>query len=320
MSLFEVADLSDYSALQNAQAPLDIPTYDGTNQPTHPSVVKFEQPWNGYLYWMAMTPYPFNDGSYENPSIVSSNDGITWVVPSGVTNPLINTPNVGHNCDVDLVYVPNKDELWMYYVEADDLVSSSVKLIRSSNGVQWSEPVTVLKDVVQKYSILSPSIEILEDGSFMMWYVDTGNAGYTGQNNKVKYRTSDDGISWSSAITCDDFVQPGYQIWHLDVHYDEETGQFFAMYPAYPNGKNSDYCNLFFAVNKDGKQWNTFNEPTMKPSNQGKWDDFCLYRTSMVIENGNLRVWYGAKKQEDSSWHIGLTERNFQDFLNILEQ
>ena len=320
VSLFKVADLSDYNALQNAQAPLDIPTYDGTNQPTHPSVVKFEQPWNGYLYWMAMTPYPFNDGSYENPSIVSSNDGITWVVPSGITNPLINTPNVGHNCDVDLVYVPNKDELWMYYVEADDLVSSSVKLIRSSNGVQWSEPVTVLKDWVQKYSILSPSIEILEDGSFMMWYVDTGNTGYTGQNNKVKYRTSDDGISWSSAITCDDLVQPGYQIWHLDVHYDEKTGQFFFFFSAYPKGKNSDYCNLFFAVNKDGKQWNTFSEPIMKPSNQGKWDDFCLYRTSMIIENGNLRVWYGAKKQEDSSWHIGLTERNFQDFLNILEQ
>lgn len=36
------------------------------------------------------------------------------------------------------------------------------------------------------------------------------------------------------------------------------------------------------------------------------------------IENGVLKVWYGAKKQEDSSWHIGLTERNFEEFLGIL--
>lgn len=318
VTLFATENLNAYDALQNAASPLQIPTYDGSNQPTHPSVVKFEEPWHGYTYWMAMTPYPFNDGSYENPSIVASNDGENWVVPAEVTNPLVGTPNIGHNCDVDLVYVPDKDELWMYYVDADDLVSSSVKLIRSSDGVHWSEPTTVLKDWVQKYSILSPSIEILADGTFMMWYVDTGNTGYTGQNNKVKYRTSNDGLSWSGAVTCNDLVQPGYQIWHIDVHYDHATGKYYAMYPAYPNGKNSDYCNLFFAVNEDGSNWETFHAPIMKPSNQGGWDDFCLYRSSMSIENGVLKVWYGAKKQEDSSWHIGLTERNFEEFLGIL--
>lgn len=65
-------------------------------------------------------------------------------------------------------------------------------------------------DDVKKYGILSPSIEILPDGTYMMWYVDAGNAGWTSQNNHVRYRTSEDGIHWSGATTCDDFVQPGY--------------------------------------------------------------------------------------------------------------
>mgnify|MGYP003252864052 CR=1 FL=1 len=113
VELTAVQDFAPYQPLANAIAPQAIPTYDGANQPTHPSVVKFEQPWNGYLYWMAMTPYPFNDGSYENPSIVASNDGENWIVPEGVSNPLAGTPSPGHNCDVDLVYVPASDELRM---------------------------------------------------------------------------------------------------------------------------------------------------------------------------------------------------------------
>lgn len=134
-------DLAPYQPLMNAAVPQVIPTYDGTDQPTHPSVVKFDQPWHGYKYWMVMTPYPFNDGSYENPSIVTSNDGENWAVPEGVTNPLVGTPNPGHNCDADLVYVPELDELRIYYVEADDIISSRVKMMSSRDGVQWSEPV-----------------------------------------------------------------------------------------------------------------------------------------------------------------------------------
>lgn len=319
VELTPVQDLAPYQPLMNAAVPQVIPTYDGTDQPTHPSVVKFDQPWHGYQYWMAMTPYPFNDGSYENPSIVASNDGENWVVPAGVTNPLVGTPNPGHNCDADLVYVPELDELRIYYVEADDIISSRVKMMSSRDGVQWSEPQVVLKDLIRKYSILSPSIEILPDGTYMMWYVDTGNAGWNSQNNQVKYRTSADGIHWSGAVTCTDFVQPGYQIWHIDVHYDAPTETYYAIYPAYPNGTDCDHCNLFFAVNRTGKQWETFNQPILKPSVAGGWDDFCIYRSSMLIDNGILKVWYGAKKQEDSSWHTGLTMRDFSEFMEILD-
>lgn len=319
VELVSVQDLAPYQPLMNAASPQTIPTYDGTNQPTHPSVVKFDQPWNGYTYWMAMTPYPYNDGSYENPSIVVSNDGENWIVPSGLTNPLVGTPNPGHNCDADLVYEPEFNELRIYYVEADDIISSRVKMVSSQDGVHWSAPQTVIQDLVKKYGILSPSIEILPDGTYMMWYVDAGNAGWTSQNNHVRYRTSEDGINWSAATTCDDFVQPGYQVWHIDVRYDAASGKYYAVYPAYPNGTDCDHCSLFFAVNETGTQWETFNKPILKASAAGGWDDFCVYRSSMLFEDEMIKVWYGAKKQEDSSWHTGLAVRNFAEFFAILE-
>ena len=80
------------SILKNAVCPQHIPTYDGSDQSTHPSVLRFDAPWHGYLYWMAMTPYPYNNDGLEDPSILVSNDAQTWIVPEGLTNPLTPAP------------------------------------------------------------------------------------------------------------------------------------------------------------------------------------------------------------------------------------
>ena len=39
----------------------------------------------------------------------------------------------------------------------------------------------------------------------------------------------------------------------------------------------------------------------------------------ITFEDEMIKVWYGAKKQEDSSWHTGLAVRNFAEFFAILE-
>ena len=64
------------------QKPLEINTFDGSNSPYHPSVLYFENGWNGYKYWMAETPFSPQSKPYEDrnecPSIHVSNDGINW--------------------------------------------------------------------------------------------------------------------------------------------------------------------------------------------------------------------------------------------------
>ena len=290
---------------ENAKKPEVIPTYDGSGQATHPSVIKFDKPWNGYEYWMAMTPYPFNNDGLEDPSILASHDGKKWSVPNGVTNPLVPAPKVGHNCDVELIYEPKFDELRIYYVEADDVKQSWVKMMRSKDGVKWSKPVVVIHDPNYMYSILSPAIVRYPDGNYQMWYVDTGNTGYQNQCNVVKTRLSKDGVKWGSEAICSDFIQPGYQIWHMTVSYDPDKNRWLAIYPAYPNGTNCDYCKLFIAEKIGDGPWQARPEPIMETGDPNAWDDFCLYRTSFLLDGFRLTLWYGGKKKEDSSWGIG---------------
>ena len=294
----------DACLYKNAKKPENIPTYDGSGQATHPSVVRFEKPWHGYKYWMAMTPYPFNNDGLEDPSILASHDGRKWVVPEGAENPLVPAPEIGHNCDVELIYEPSKDELRIYYVEADDVKQSWVKMLRSKDGVHWGKPTVVLHDPDYMYSILSPAIVRYPDGNYQMWYVDTGNTGYRNQNNLVKTRKSKDGIHWGRESVCESFVQPGYQIWHMTVSYDPQADRWLAIYPAYPNGTNCDYCKLFMAEKIGDGPWQARREPIMETGDPGAWDDFCLYRTSFLLDGDRLTLWYGGKKKEDSSWGI----------------
>ena len=67
-----VADTWESRTLGN---PLNIPKYDASGV-VHPDVMYFPSGKDGYKYWMAYTPYP--PQSKENPSIIRSNDGITW--------------------------------------------------------------------------------------------------------------------------------------------------------------------------------------------------------------------------------------------------
>ena len=68
---------------------LNIETYlAGKDQPTHPSIVSFDDEWNGYKYWMAYTPYPEANGEEENPCIAVSNDLYKWETPVGMVNPI----------------------------------------------------------------------------------------------------------------------------------------------------------------------------------------------------------------------------------------
>lgn len=308
------------SVLKNAPAPESIPTYDGSGQATHPSVVRFDRPWNGFRWWMAMTPYPDNNDGFEDPSILASDDGKRWTVPPGAINPLVPAPRPGHNCDVELVYVPEEDELRLYYVEADDIAQSWVKLLRSRDGAHWIGPEIVIHDPARKYGILSPAIQRMSDGTWRMWYVDTGSAGYVCQANAVRTRSSKDGVVWAEEST-EALTQPGYQIWHMTVWREPDTDTLHAVYPAYPDGTDCDLCRLFYARKSAGQGWHTCGRPIMEPGPAGAWDDFCLYRTAFFLdpERDIFQMWYGGKRRADAHWGIGYTEGSYSRMLEELK-
>lgn len=98
---------------------------------THPSVAYMPGGWNGFPFWMAVTPtfgkiaQQTDTAAYENPHLYCSMDGINWQTPVGLTNPLdtpdpadtvINGVNHGNSywSDTDLK-LDNKGFLNLYY-------------------------------------------------------------------------------------------------------------------------------------------------------------------------------------------------------------
>lgn len=119
---------------------LSIPTYDGSNQPIHPSVVYIPTKLSGYKYWMAFTPYPTLDNTKENPSIIASNDLYTWIVPNGVTNPIFAAPVSGFYADTTLTWDGIK--LHLFWIHVDGALTKTYYSY-STNGITWAEKTEV---------------------------------------------------------------------------------------------------------------------------------------------------------------------------------
>src|SRR4051812_43260793 len=102
--------------LDDVISPLSLVTYDGSGQTVHPDVVSVPADWIGTRRYLAITPYPAGDGSKENPSIFGGDDIDVWRAPAGLTNPVVR-PAGGYLSDPDIVYEPQRRELWMYYRE-----------------------------------------------------------------------------------------------------------------------------------------------------------------------------------------------------------
>jgi hypothetical protein len=300
--------------LKNAQSFLMIPTYDGSGQVTEPDVVSFDLPWHGFKYWMAFSPYPNADASKENPSIAVSNDGITWEVPSGLVNPLALPSTGAHLADASLFYNSASDELWIYYIEESaERKTTQVFKLASLDGIHWQNQGELFQ--VPTYTLLSPTVAQV-NGTYYMWTINGGTTGCTVGSSVLEYRTSSDGVKWSDSSPTN-LVQSGYVLWHLDVSYVAPKQEYWAAVAAYANGSDCGHTVLFFSKSQDGINWTTYNKPVLGPSTT--WDDLEIYRSSLLFDSSmnHLKVWYSAASKGEV-WHVGLSEGDFEEFLEWL--
>lgn len=276
------------------------PTYEGSGQAVHPSVVCFNTPWHGYSYWMAMTPYPGGNDAYENPSILASNDGATWVVPFGLTNPIEAFPGGGmHNCDPALFYDSATDNLWMYYMTAG---AGTTTLYRktSVDGVTWNVKQAILS--MPDCQMLSPSIDKV-GVTYYLWSSNNGNT--------VELRISSDGVTWGAPSTVN-ISQSGYKPWHLEVQYVSSLNLYVMLLTAYEISSNNAHTALFYADSNDGVNWTTYSNPLLSPTGEG-WDSRQIYQSSFFYDptTGIFNIWYSAVSSLTAYWHIGFTTCNY---------
>ena len=170
------------------QGALKIKTFDGSDSPYHPSVLFFENGWNGYKYWMAETPFSPKGKPYEDrnecPSIHVSNDGINWT--EILKNPIDNLTEeeieeLDYFSDPHLVFVNGYIECWYRFTHRKGITNnySNLQLVRKTckDGINWSEREILVNLATNEGNslgnlVVSPAI-IYQDGKYRMWYVNS---------------------------------------------------------------------------------------------------------------------------------------------------
>lgn len=281
----------------NAAAYLTTPTPDGTGVVTHPDVVDFGagNTWNGWRYWMAMTPFSGSNSAVENPCILVSSNGTSWQVPAGLTNPIDPQPSTGYNSDPDLVYGQDGVMYLIYRMTAASppLPTGDVIYCRSSSdGITWTDETVILQTAGN--ACLSPTI--FWDGTQYVMFSVNDNVSPT----IVERRTASSVTGTWSAPSTVSITFPGARTpWHIDA-IKSGTKTYLIINEGVSNGQGR---NLSVATSTDGTTF-TLSGLLMVPSVAG-WDGTLIYRASGEIVGSNLQLWYSASGVAD--WHVGFT-------------
>lgn len=273
----------------NAPTYQTIPTYDESGQGIHPSLVYAPEGWNGYKYWLAHSLYTDSQASLENPCVVASNDGETWVLPPGASNPIVDTPDGGYNADPELFF--SADGTTLYLINRQIIgTAESLYLLSSTDGVTWTTqgPENLILSSNNTNDIISPSV--LWDGEqYVMWATRTST-------NKIERRTAVDPFGpWSEPVETNALSSSNR---HTGVVKD---GGVYRMVVGPDIGSEYHY-----SVSYDGLTWFNARITGLNLGGAGTWDESQLYRAEPLMLGGRLHLWYSAKNAA-GEWHIGHT-------------
>lgn len=268
---------------------MTLTTYDGGGETAHPSVVDTGvSGWNGYRYWMANTPYPASNNAYENPSIWASSDGVTWVVPAGVTNPVIAKPSNGYNADTELYFEDNTMYLYWKQIEGTPQVRT-IEVVSSTDGFATiSTQTSVLYCDTDEYENVSPSV--IKDGDIYKMYYYTFSDGIQTTNPRLRVAesTSPNG-SFSNKKTCVLNNEIGFVTWHLDVI--KINNYYYLAASSFPSGGLTKRVYIYKSNN--GLKFKRCPYPVLNYSTQ-TFDSTYYYRPTLCEVGGQMRLYYSA--------------------------
>jgi len=261
----------------------------------------FPEGWNGFNYWMAMTPYPNSQDHYENPSIVVSNDNINWTAP--VKNPLDQTPSGSHNSDTEWIFAPDEDMVHLLYRKGD----WELFVLTSPNGIGWDQKPVQIFDGYKSNCCLSPTVVREDKDSYRMWMVN----GRGSPNTLMTYvKEGSPNGPWTYKENCTIVNQPeGRDLWHIDV-ISCAGGKFYLALIVLADMDKTINTTLHLGLSSDGVIW-TMSEREVISASKSSWDNDMIYRSSSAVIEGEgkerLGIWYSARSSS-GRWHIGYAE------------
>lgn len=282
---------------------LEIPTHDGSGQVTHPSVVHIPRGWNGYEYWMAMTPYPSGKDSEEDPNIVASHDGDHWEVPRGVSNPLDDEPGGrgAYNSDTNLVLVDGT--MYMTWRKVTENRKVEFYMRTSTDGANWTEPVLIATPT--RNSLSQSLVRIGE--VWRMYAVQTS----TGENELVYWETTDlvpTPESWGATNPCGiNSLGPDFEPWHIDIQH--VNGSWYGLLTVSRWNQNGVDSRVHLMRSADGMNWLAVSEPIFPVA--GGWYD-SHYKSGFVVHpDGNktrMDIYAAVVDSKTKARYVGRTE------------
>lgn len=296
-----VVEKNAYNHVPNVDNYLSIPTYDGSGLSTHPKVLYFENGWNGYKFWMAHTPYPYENDDYENPCIAVSNDGTIWTDFPGLVNPLDSPdPALGYDSDTHLVMVNNRLEIYWRYDNHTDGVITFYKRT-STDGLNWTSKQVVFTR--NSNLSVSPSI-IFDDNKYKMWVLD-GTLPYLDYD----YYESVDGFSWTKLHTIK-FTYENVAGWHGDVIKTGDKYEILTMGINQVTGRS----DLYYMFSYDNINYS--NPLKILSSRNGSvyFDNAGVYRSTFVVVGKKYYLYYtpiNTSKEYRIALTIGDNPLNF---------
>ncbi len=288
---------------RNAESPLALQSAYGDIEATHPKVISFMEPWNGYRYWISFSPYPKADDAKENPHLLASNDMEHWEKPPGFQNPLEDTPEnyekaVVYNSDPELFYNEETDELECWWRFVDDSEGKRVSLYRrrSGDGVHWTEKEKMLSGDRAKRDYLSPAL-LYEEGRYKMWSI--------GSQYRVQYMESTDGKKWSEPRFLEvEYASPSLKNWHISVihtkkGYEMTLASFDSSLPSgiYPRG----VMNLYYTKSGDNVTYEKARVLLAPGRGREDWDNKGLYRSALLCDtDGEYYLFYSGIARDET--------------------
>jgi hypothetical protein len=278
---------------------LIIPTHisPAGGQTTHPSVLFFEEKWNGYHYWMAHTPYPAGNDDHEDPNLAVSNDGTNWIAAPGVPQPLDDADgNPEYNSDVNLVMGPPATMylFWRYLDTSLPSAQEKIYVRTSTDGVTWTPKHLVWSSNMADRQYVSPHFEWVDD-KWRMWAVNIAPAV-----NTIVHRQTSAALptpsDWGAETVCttSNAMQTGKEPWHIGMV--RIAGQYVMILNDCTIGQSGLDGDLMLMTSHDGLSWTGPGAPVLDRVAAGKYDN--LYKASLVptMRDGELglEVFYSA--------------------------
>jgi hypothetical protein len=272
---------------------LKLRTFDGSGQTVHPDFAQMPDWPNPFL--LVATPYPFGAVGVENPSLYWRDSTYQWTPLGDRTNPIARPIGMSFLSDPDMVAIPATGDLLVYYRQVDD-DANHVLLIKSRDGVHFTEPIEVVKGA--NHALVSPAVVRRDSTRWRMWTVNAGGDGCHAQSTVVELRRSRNGERWSKPIPVN-LTQGGASVWHIDVQWIPSREEYWALY----NVKTPGTCAtllLYLATSPDGVNWQTYPSPLLVAGVIPEFNDI-VYRSTFAYNpvNDRIRFWYSGARFKD---------------------